>query len=1160
MKRTVRFLGWSLGLAGLMAYAVAQNSASLLDLNGSARNTPAAPANTPGQATADVLPGKGVRGPYTLRFAPVIPGSESVYVDSTRLQRDVDYAIDYASGTLTFYAPVRTLSTIQVYYRYDPQGKRAESSAALPLLALSFGQGGSLQALYAPGATETSREGVSYQISAYGLRNRLQFGGGALQGYYFVGTRSPLQAFAMPSFANPSPQTVTGASESAQFIVQNLNLNAGALQFQGNYQDIGKGFSAQKMLGAQPGLDASLLQRWEQEKGLKRYDYTLGLALGGSTLQQSVLRIQDDKGAIEQRGYLLQSNALQLRYERREAQAGFERFKDLSDAAKGDWQRERGLVREQLESTLKLAPNSTLQFNQTQVAQEGAEIKRQQYAFNLPWLKLVRTHQSVEQGFTRFGDLAEADKAQLAREVGMQRDQTQIEINQKGVRVAAEEGIVRSPSGTLERESLQIKTDQVEVEHLRRAVDADFKNLPNLTPAEHQKMVEEVRQFHAPQETLKPEDVPQALKEPGLERTLQRIEIKPGKEMSLQVKRFEVADRVGEGSAQGTLWQLRTPNLQVRLHERNITPNFNRLGDLTRFERALFHNEQGMGRSDWDVSYTTKDFGLAIARMQVHAIGAGVRRTSYRLLTPRWEFHYNEREVDADFARAHDLADPERDFLVQLRGFRQHDWTAKLRPASNLQLELFQFNAQNPLEQIANHRNRYRVMWQPNAALKIGRQADEYRSDRLTDGLYHDEYERNDLQYQLGFGQLNAYSERRQIGGTLANPLYQTTEFYRFSSSAIRNMNFALEERRTRADGAPSERWRAHQMAYTLNPRLKMSFAYAEATRDGAPDETSQQVGLEYQLKNGAKLTFSETRAGKENANGSRVLSTGLTQSAFGVLNIGANYQEWRTDRTNTKAQSQVVIQSARPFDLLWLKGLQFDFRYGALADRHLWQQENKHFTGEATLFGRKLTGGYVGLYVPGQGRAIDRYYQLQSAPNERLQYNFLYKTRTYQDGRLYLVRNYQVAYQLDQRFTIRHEFQTHPEQANPHVVLGSVLQPTGVSNWAMEWRWTPAVRLRGDYRLEWNTQQNRRTRRGGLTLIGEQADGLRWDVGYRIDSETFGERHGIAHTFYLSTERRIDSEHYLMLGVQWTHYERHPEPNMPRDQQRLVLELRRPF
>ncbi len=255
-----------------------------------------------------------------------------------------------------------------------------------------------------------------------------------------------------------------------------------------------------------------------------------------------------------------------------------------------------------------------------------------------------------------------------------------------------------------------------------------------------------------------------------------------------------------------------------------------------------------------------------------------------------------------------------------------------------------------------------------------------------------------------------------------------------------------------------------------------------------------------------------------------------------------------------------MVIQSARPFDLLWLKGFQFDFRYGALADRHLWQQENKHFTGEATLFGRKLTGGYMGLYVPGQGRAVDRYYQLQSAPNERLQYNFLYKTRTYQDGRLYLVRNYQVAYQLDQRFTIRHEFQTHPEQANPHVVLGSVLQPTGVSNWAMEWRWTPAVRLRGDYRLEWNTQQNRRTRRGGLTLIGEQADGLRWDVGYRIDSETFGERHGIAHTFYLSTERRIDSEHYLMLGMQWTHYERRPEPHMPRDQQRLVLELRRPF
>ncbi|MCS7273645.1 MAG: hypothetical protein NZ550_05805, partial [Fimbriimonadales bacterium] len=61
-------------------------------------------------------------------------------------------------------------------------------------------------------------------------------------------------------------------------------------------------------------------------------------------------------------------------------------------------------------------------------------------------------------------------------------------------------------------------------------------------------------------------------------------------------------------------------------------------------------------------------------------------------------------------------------------------------------------------------------------------------------------------------------------------------------------------------------------------------------------------------------------------------------------------------------------------------------------------------------------------------------------------------------------------------------------------------------------------------------------------------------------DSERFGDRYGIAHTFFLSAERKLDAENYLMLGLQWTHYERRPDPSISRDQPRLVLEWRRPF
>ncbi|MDW8052497.1 MAG: hypothetical protein RMJ83_08470 [Armatimonadota bacterium] len=1151
------------GLLGLALLAFAQEPEAVLqNLTSTARFSTAPAPTTIGEAAADLLPGNGTRGGYTTRHAPIIPNSESVYLDGRQLQRDVDYWIDYTSGNLVFAEPVRRLSVVQVYYRYDPQGRRTPPVGTLSVLSLSFGHSGSLNAFYTPGLTETTREGISYRFSAYGIRNTLRFGGGGLQGYFFVGSREAIRALAAPFLREAQPHA-WAPSETARLIVQQLQLNTGGLQVQAYYQDIDPSFTAQKMVGDQSGVDANQLAAWEREKGIQRYDYTLGLKLGAASLQQSALRIQDDKGTIQQQGWLLESNWLSLSWMRREAGATFTRFKDLGDERRGEWERERGLVREQLGSTLRFAPQSAFRYNQLRILQGSAEVERALYAIELPWLKASRLQQRVEEGFTRFGDLAESDREQLAREVGMQRDQTQLEIIQPTLKVAAAEQQIRAPTGTLEREHLRIETPHVVVEHTHRSVAPEFSKLPNLSATEQQQLVEEVRQFHDPANTVPYDpnkDLPLLMREQGLERTLQRVELKPAKDVNLQMRRYETANRAGEGELKGVQWQLRTPNLQLRMHERSIAPTFARLRDLTRAEQLLFHNEQGIHRFDWDATITTRQFGLAVSQMRVREIGAGLYRFSARLLHPLIELHYHQRRVDPDFARAHDLADPERDFFAQLRGYNQHDWTVRLRPSQTLQLELFGYDARNPLERIANQRQRYRFVWQPFKNLTLGRQQDEYESDKLLERLYQDEYERNDVQYLLGWGQLNAYQERRRIGGTLANPLYQDSSFWRFSTSAIRNLNFAIEERRTTATGAPSERYQHYQTAYTLNPRLKLSFAHTQALRDGAPDESAQQIGLEYEFKPGAKLTFSEARHGKEQTNGTRVLSVGLTQTAFGVLSIGGAYQEHRHDRTNTRAESQVVLQSAKPFNFLGLKDLQFEFRYGALADRGMWQHENKHFTAQAVALRHKVSGGYVGLYVPGQGRAVDRTFQIESPPHPHLRYTLLYKTRTYQDGRLFLVRNYNIAYKLDNRLTLTHEFQTHPEQANPHVVLGSVLQPTGVSAWGLEWRWTPRITLRGDYRIEWNDQQQRRTRRGGLSLLASQSDALNYSIGYRYDSERFGDRYGIAHTFFLSAERKLDAENYLMLGLQWTHYERRPDPSIPRDQPRLVLEWRRPF
>jgi hypothetical protein len=93
------------GLMGLALSGLAQeNVAPLLDLSSVAKMPTPTASSTTGEATSDLMPGNGTRGGYTTRYAPIIPYSESVYVDGKRLQRDLDYWIDYASGSIAFCA------------------------------------------------------------------------------------------------------------------------------------------------------------------------------------------------------------------------------------------------------------------------------------------------------------------------------------------------------------------------------------------------------------------------------------------------------------------------------------------------------------------------------------------------------------------------------------------------------------------------------------------------------------------------------------------------------------------------------------------------------------------------------------------------------------------------------------------------------------------------------------------------------------------------------------------------------------------------------------------------------------------------------------------------------------------------------------------------
>lgn len=1121
------------------------------------------PVSEMGKMASDMLPGNGTRGGYTLRNAPVIEGSESVFVDGKRLIRDRDYWLDYPSGTISLAEPLKRFSTLTVSYRYNPNATPAGAIGALPVIALSLGQHGSLQTLMFQGQTEKAQDGSVWQTNAYGLRNTLQFGqGNGLQGFFFVSTRKQLQAYDAPYAANA--QVPRNRQERQdRFLVQSLQMNQGAFKFGFHYQDIGSGFSAAKLLKNQQGVSPEQLTQWEKEKGIQRAGYNVGLNFGqGATLEHNLSQIKDGKGHVENRSLQFNSKNLTLFWNRREADSTFARFNDLAEQERGDWAREKGMIRTHQGGQLALGFGQ-LKADMRQIDDRQGKILLQNWHFESPLLQFNRQWQRIEQGFTRFGDLGEGEKGQWARERGLTRDHWDLQMTPKDLQLTAQQSTIDAGTGQFRRKRFRAEGKGWCAEHLQRAVDPQFNRLQDLTQQEHAQMAMETRQFYDPNtKQVNDQERAQSLQERGMERTFQRAEVSPAKDTKVEFKRVEIQNKSGEGDLQRQVWRFTSPTLQFQFSDHSISETFQRIGDLAPIERSLFANERGMKRSEWSGGLAFKRLTLVVSQTYVRAVDARLQKASYRLLNPRLEVAYNTRFVDPNFSRTQDLADPERNLLTQLRGFHQSDWSFRWNVWRGFVVENFQFNAHHPTDSISNRRRRNRVQWQISPQLQVSHHQDRLASLNPSDMLWSDDYERSDVQYKMRFGQFDTYREARQIGGTLAKPLYQQTEYWKFQSQNLKNLAFTYESRQTNAEGAVSEDFRNYLIQYQLSNRFKLNLSEARADREGAPDEGIRQLGFEYTLRPGATLSFSEGRKLTEGANGSRVLSIGLTQTAWGMLSFGGTYQEWRVDRINTKAQSGFVVQTAKPLQLLFLSNLEFTYHYGSLVDQKAWHQENKKFQLKANWGKQQLEAGYTGVYVPGKGRAIDRLYQLAADPNpaNRLQYQLMYKVRTYQDGTQQMIRHYHASYKINDRFSLVHDFQTMPEQANPQVVLGSIIQPTGFSNWALNWVWTPRLTLRGDYRLEWNDQQARRVRRGGLTFIGSAPSQINYSFGYRIDSESFGGQKRTAHTFSVGYDRKLSADYFLMFGFDWTHFEKRMPQDGRRDQQRMTLELKRVF
>lgn len=1109
---------------------------------------------------ADLLRGNGTRAGYLLRYGNLVPESERVTVDTRTLQRGSDYTIDYATGTIFFAEPIRPSQTIRVQYRYVPGSSEQRGLLQPPALALQLGQS-QLNLIYSSSAFVRREDGTTLQTDTYGMQTRLQLqANSSLEGLLFLSSQQVVQAIADPTTqpgAPPRPNSKATAG-SDRLILQNLNWNVGGLQLRATYQDVGQRFSGFAALRERKVAPDQVLGWLERERGMRRLNYGLGFTQAGFSLQTDIQRVSDGNGEIRQAQYRLQTAQVQLNYQQVHVDRQFQRFNDLREEQRAQWAKERGLTRDLLSAQMRLNATSQVGYERSRILDSTGAIELTQYALNTTGLKLTYSVQDIDKGFTRFNDLAEAQRAQWAREQGWTRSLLRAEVPPvKGANLPNLflQQNIRTERGKLEFRQIAINLPQVQLNYTQHSTAPGFA-VANLTPDEINQIATLARQQVEPGATnITDDDRRQALREAGLQRETLRVNVTTAPNTSLSMAKTSVEDPSGD--IRRTQLTYASPRLEISYQQQSISEGFSRLPDLTAAERRLYANEIGVERSQVSTRLLlARDISLSALFGNIRDSQGAVIRQSYALRTPRLSLFANLKQVDPAFSRIGDLTEADRNDLTGLAGFKHFDLAAQWQVSRTLWFEGFLVDSRNPQIQQTHQRQRLYLQYQPRGTTRITHLTDRTNRDGATEVLHRQWRETTTLDHALGRGlRLSAYRDRIEDEGALLRPVTSLTNFWRLESDKRMPLWFVVEQKHLRRTDGYYDLADTVQVQTPISRSAVLQLTEQRFGRSDRPSEAIRTVASQWMLRKDLTFAMSLSRRTTSGNTGSLLKSFALSGPVFNFASVTGKYDELRVDGANTKAQSEISVSSLKPFSALGLTNIQFTGAYAALADHSRWQRETRSGRISANIGKHSLLAEYSSVFVPqASDRLVIRTYHFSLAPTPTLKGELYYRTLEQPGMETWHIRRYALDWQVNRNTTLSHQLLTLPEQGNNRV------QPIGLEVWRLSSRLTPQQTLNGEYRVESDYVKRQIIRRAFLSLAGRLSALSSGEVGYSLDSVNYQSQKGTAHSFHLRYSWHLDDDRFLNLSLRLTSYQHRVPVGLSRNELAGTLEYKTRF
>lgn len=147
--------------------------------------------------------------------------------------------------------------------------------------------------------------------------------------------------------------------------------------------------------------------------------------------------------------------------------------------------REAGLERETLRVNMTAAANTQVSVVKTTVEDASGDVKRTQVAYTSPKFEVAYQQQSISEGFSRLGDLTDAERKLYAGETGIERRliSTRFALD-KDVSLSALFGNIRDSQGSVIKQSYALRTPRLSLTANLKQVDPTFSRIGDLTESD----------------------------------------------------------------------------------------------------------------------------------------------------------------------------------------------------------------------------------------------------------------------------------------------------------------------------------------------------------------------------------------------------------------------------------------------------------------------------------------------------------------------------------------------------------------------------------------------------------------------------------------------------------------------------------------------------